>query len=66
MASKWQRVKATQLSFRNFHLMCKEDIHFSNQLNEAIKLSDEIYMELDMDDPSTLLGGMLYHEYERW
>jgi uncharacterized protein len=46
--------------FGTFHLMCKEDIHFSNQLKEAIKASDEIYMELDMDDPSTLLGGMLY------
>jgi uncharacterized protein YbaP (TraB family) len=46
--------------FGTFHLMCKEDIHFSEQLKEAIKLSAEIYMELDMDDPSTLLSGMLY------
>ncbi len=46
--------------FGTFHLMCKEDIHFSNQLKEAIKSSDEIYMELDMDDPSNLLSGMLY------
>ena len=46
--------------FGTFHLMCKEDIHFSNQLKEAIKSSDEIYMELDMDDPSTLLSAMLY------
>lgn len=46
--------------FGTFHLMCKDDIHFSNQLKEAIKVSDEIYMELDMDDPSTLLSGMLY------
>jgi uncharacterized protein YbaP (TraB family) len=46
--------------FGTFHLMCKEDIHFSSQLREAIKASDEIYMELDIDDPSTLLSGMLY------
>ena len=46
--------------FGTFHLMCKEDINFSNQLKEAVKTSDEIYMELDMDDPSTLLSGMLY------
>ena len=46
--------------FGTFHLMCKEDIHFSEQLKEAIKFSEEIYMELDMDDPSTLLSGMLY------
>jgi len=46
--------------FGTFHLLCKEDIHFSDQLKKAIKMSDEVYMEMDMDDPSTLLGGMLY------
>jgi uncharacterized protein YbaP (TraB family) len=46
--------------FGTFHLLCKDDIHFSDQLKEAVKESNEIYMELDMDDPSTLLGGMLY------
>ncbi len=46
--------------FGTFHLLCKDDIHFSKQLLDAVKQSNEIYMELDMDDPSTLLGGMLY------
>ena len=46
--------------FGTFHLMCKGDIYFGGQLKEAIKASDEIYMELDMDDPSTLLSGMFY------
>jgi uncharacterized protein YbaP (TraB family) len=46
--------------FGTFHLLCAGDIHFSNQLKEAVKASDTVYMELDMDDPSTLLGGMLY------
>jgi len=46
--------------FGTFHLLCKDDIHFSEPLKEAVKQSDEMYMELDMDDPSTLLGGMLY------
>src|SRR5664279_3904819 len=46
--------------FGTFHLMCEDDIHFSDQLKEAMKQSNEIYMELDMDDPSILLGGMLY------
>ena len=53
-------LKHPSFLFGTFHLMCKEDIHFGNQLNEAVKASDEIYMELDMDDPSTLLSGMLY------
>ena len=46
--------------FGTFHLLCKDDIHFSNQLKKAIKSSNEIYMELDMDDPSTMLSGILY------
>lgn len=46
--------------FGTFHLLCKEDIHFSKQLLRAISSSNEIYMELDMDDPSTLLSGMLF------
>ncbi|MDQ6842905.1 MAG: TraB/GumN family protein, partial [Bacteroidota bacterium] len=46
--------------FGTFHLLCRDDIHFSDQLLQAIQSSNEIYMELDMDDPSTLLSGMLY------
>ena len=46
--------------FGTFHLLCKQDIHFSSQLKKAVNYSDEMYMELDMDDPSTVLGGMLY------
>ncbi len=53
-------LKEPSFIFGTFHLMCKDDIHFSNQLKEALKQSDEIYMELDMDDPSILLSGMLY------
>jgi len=53
-------LKHPSFLFGTFHLLCKEDIQFSNQLKEAIKASDEIYMELDMDDPSILLSGMLY------
>ena len=53
-------LKHSSFLFGTFHLMCKEDIHFSAQLKEAVKASAEVYMELDMDDPSTLLSGMLY------
>lgn len=53
-------LKHSSFLFGTFHLMCKEDIHFSTQLKEAVKASDEMYMELDMDDPSTLLSSMLY------
>ena len=53
-------LKHPSFLFGTFHLLCKEDIKFSDPLKEAVKESNEIYMELDMDDPSTLLGGMLY------
>ncbi len=53
-------LKHPSFLFGTFHLMCKEDIQFGSQLKEAVKASDEIYMELDMDDPSILIGGMLY------
>ncbi|MGN6600828.1 MAG: TraB/GumN family protein [Ginsengibacter sp.] len=46
--------------FGTFHLLCKQDIHFSDQLKKAFNYADEIYMELDMDDPSTMLSGMMY------
>lgn len=46
--------------FGTFHLLCPDDIQFSEQLKNAVNQSDEIYMELDMDDPSTLMEGMLY------
>jgi len=53
-------LKHPSFLFGTFHLLCKDDIKFSDPLKEAVKASNEMYMELDMDDPSTLLGGMLY------
>jgi hypothetical protein len=53
-------LKQPSFLFGTFHLLCKEDIHFSDQLKKAVRMSNEIYMELDMDDPSTMLSGMLY------
>lgn len=45
--------------FGTFHLLCKEDIHFSNSVDQALKNSGKIYMELDLDDPGILLGGLM-------
>jgi|SRR6185437_3154029 len=53
-------LKKPSFIFGTFHLLCKDDIHFSDQLLKAVKSSKEIYMELDMDDPSTMLSGMMY------
>ena len=46
--------------FGTFHLLCKGDVQFSEQLKKSLAYADEIYLEMDMDDPSTMLGGLLY------
>lgn len=53
-------LKKPSFLFGTFHLLCKNDIHFSDQLQKALKASDEVYMEMKLDDPSLLLGGMMY------
>ncbi|MDQ6755597.1 MAG: TraB/GumN family protein [Bacteroidota bacterium] len=53
-------LKKPSYLFGTFHLLCKDDIHFSEQLKNTLKYSDEVYMELDMDDPSTMLSGLLF------
>src|SRR5256885_957275 len=53
-------LKKPSYLFGTLHLLCREDIHISDQLKHAIAFSDVVYMELDMDDPSTLLGGFLF------
>jgi uncharacterized protein YbaP (TraB family) len=51
-------LKEPSYLFGTFHLLCKTDIHFSESLKEAVKSAKEVYMEMDMDDPATLLGGL--------
>lgn len=53
-------LKKPSFLFGTFHLLCKDDIHFSDQLKKAMKESDEIYMELNLSDPSVMFSGMLY------
>ena len=45
--------------FGTFHLLCKEDIHFSEALKQAVAGSGKVYLELDLDDPATLMGGLM-------
>ena len=46
--------------FGTFHLMCKEDIKFSSELKTAIKNAEEVYFEMDLDDPSNTLGALFF------
>jgi len=52
-------LKKSSYIFGTFHLMCRDDIKFSEQLKTAVTNSDQLYLEMDMDDPSIMLSGML-------
>lgn len=52
-------LKQNTYLFGTFHLMCRSDINLSNQLKTAVKNSNVVYMEMDMDDPSVVMGGLL-------
>ena len=45
--------------FGTFHMMCKDDVQFSDQLKTAVGSASTVYMELDMDDPALMLSGMM-------
>lgn len=52
-------LKKPSYLYGTFHLMCRADIHISDQLRSSIASSDVMYLEMDMDDPATLLGGFM-------
>ncbi len=52
-------LKTSSYLFGTFHMLCKDDIKFSDAFLQAIKNSNEIYLEMDMDDPATLFGGLM-------
>lgn len=51
-------LKKPSYLFGTFHLLCKDDIHLGTNLQQALKNADEVYFELDLDDPATTLGGL--------
>ncbi len=53
-------LKQPSYMFGTFHLLCKDDIMFSKNLQTAIKESKEVYFEMDLDDPANTLGGMFF------
>lgn len=53
-------LKKPSFLFGTFHLMCKEDIHFSSGLMAALKDSKEVYFEMDLDDPANTLGALFF------
>ncbi len=55
-----KNLKKPSYIFGTFHLLCKDDIHFSANLLQAVKNADEVYFEMDLDDPKNTLGGMFF------
>lgn len=51
-------LKSPSYLFGTFHLFCRNDIKFSEPLKKALAASTNVYFELDLDDPSMLLGGL--------
>ncbi|MES2848231.1 MAG: TraB/GumN family protein [Bacteroidota bacterium] len=52
-------LKENSYLFGTFHLMCKGDINISDPLKKAMTNAGSVYMELDMDDPSVIMGGLM-------
>ncbi len=53
-------LKHPSYMFGTFHILCKDDIQFSENLQTALKTSKEVYFEMDLDDPKNTLGGMFF------
>ena len=53
-------LKKPSYLFGTFHILCKDDIQFSENLQTALKASQQVYFEMDLDDPKNTLGGMFF------
>lgn len=53
-------IKEPSYLFGTFHLMCKEDIHFSENVSKAFKYSSSLYLEIDLDDPTNTFSAFKY------
>jgi uncharacterized protein YbaP (TraB family) len=52
-------LKKPSFLYGTFHLMCKNDLVFSENLKAALSQSDVLMLELDMDDPKIAMGGLM-------
>ncbi len=53
-------LKKPSYLFGTFHMMCRDDIRFSNNLLSALKDAEEVYFEMDLDDAANTLGAMFF------
>jgi uncharacterized protein len=55
-----KNLKKPSYLFGTFHVLCRDQIKFSNNLLMALNNSEEVYFEMDLDDPSNTLGIMFF------
>ncbi len=53
-------LKVPTYLFGTFHMLCKSDIVFSSQLQQALAYSKQVYFEMDLDDPKNTLGAVFF------
>lgn len=53
-------LKKPSYIYGTFHMMCKDDIRFGENVQKAINGAEEVYFEMDLDDPANTLGALLY------
>lgn len=53
-------IKTPSYLFGTFHLMCEEDIRFSDNFFKALQASSAVYFEIDLDDPAATFGALKF------
>jgi len=53
-------LKKPSYIFGTMHLLCSEDANLSPNLKKAIRQSDQIYFEIDLDDMSQMMSALKY------
>jgi len=53
-------IKQPSYLLGTFHLMCKEDIDFSENLLKAFKSASSLYLEIDLDYPKNTFSALKY------
>lgn len=51
-------LKAPSYIYGTFHMLCPDDIVFSDAVKKAVKFSKELYLELPLDDAAGMLAVM--------
>ena len=51
-------LKQPSFVYGTFHIMCKEDVNFSDGMQAAFSQSKELYLEMDLNDPATTMTLM--------